>query len=212
MIFPLAKRNFFMAQKRIMLVALGVILIVSGIACLIITGSRGRPSYQGKSLDYWLSQMPITFIVVMVNPGGINTMVSTGTRVQFGPPTTPLKTYEQPEDCLRAMKAMGTNALPTLLSKLQTRDSSWIYRIDEWEIKVGIKRFILEPAILTRSRAITRLEALQPLPENTLQQLRALSTNADPNIAESAKYVLLGKPVDFGVGTTINPTTPARRE
>ena len=189
---------------------LGMLLLAGGIAYLAITGSRRMPHYQGKPLDYWLGQMPVTLIQVTTNSGATNLMIVTAARVKFGAQLAVQQIYEQPDDCLRAMKTMGTNALPILLANLQTRDNPWKDRINKLEMKTGIKRATFEPAMWTRGKAIVGLEALQPLPESVRQELSSLSTNADPNIAASAKYVLLGKSVDFGAGATMTSATPVR--
>ncbi len=190
-----------------------LVAAVGVVVWFVAAAGPREPSYQGKSLDYWLNQMPAPKIYVDPSSGASHYMgAGYATRTWMGHATATLAIHEQPEDCLSAMKAMGTDALPILLAKLQARDTSWKTRINQWRVKAGIKPPIFASAMQTRGEAISGLEALQPLPESLLQQLRALCMNADPGIAAAAGYVLLGKPVSFGPGSNINTAIPAMQK
>jgi hypothetical protein len=97
---------------------------------------------------------------------------------------------ELSEDSIRAIAAIGTNAIPFVMAKLNARDSPFKLQIQKWAHKLGVKRPLIEDAAVDRGRAVTALVYLPSIPEQTLSQLRTLTTNSDIRVASEAKAIL----------------------
>jgi hypothetical protein len=79
---------------------------------------KSKASYQGKPLEYWFNQLPMTGIRAV---GSGKTVVQSSTLLALSP-SRAVKKYgswqEQPEVSAAAVRAMGTNALAFYLWKL----------------------------------------------------------------------------------------------
>jgi len=124
-----------------------------------------QPAYNGHSLSYWFHRLPVLSGRPDVGFGGI-----------FTPPQG--ATLAEGRTALKAMKAMGTNALPYLISKLQAPGPSQPVRLlyhyaGRWPLvgKVMARRDPLKD----HGRALAGLLALCPLPPDAERKLRDVS-------------------------------------
>src|SRR5579871_4977307 len=103
-----------MTRRRVILLALSVLLIGIIVYCLL---PPAEPVYNGKKLSEWLR--------ISIKPIPIN-----GLRYASTAPGSP---YRDRRDALSAIRAIGTNGLPTIRRLLCSRDGS---------IKRGLKEFV----------------------------------------------------------------------
>jgi hypothetical protein len=171
----------------------GLLLSVALLAGVLIVlflplaTSPGHPKYQGKPLDYWLSQLPLADIRWV----GGSSRVSIVPRAAAGGRTYG-STLETPEASLKAIQEMGTNAIPFVFGKLQRRLSpiqKLILKVYSWR---GGKRRLFADTIAERRQAVTALLCLSPLPEEWVGRIRKLSTNGHPETRMYAQAVLIG--------------------
>lgn len=157
------------------------ILLCAVIAFLWGSGREQRTEYQGKPLSYWFNQLPLT----ETQPGwhSVIKTFSLG-NLKYG------SFQEKPEKAQEAICAIGTNALPFLFAKLEQPDSPIQRRIQSFASGIGIKHRFFSLPMAERWQAVTALVYLRPLPDQSVRQLLALSTNADRRVADAASYVV----------------------
>lgn len=170
-------------RKRVRWLLIAGLLVVSFHLALVARVLLERePRHQGKPLNYWFNQLPLTRIV---SDGSIVTQ----DQVQL-----PGRRYgsflETPRGAREAFQDIGTNALAFLLYKLKRSETRSHKPIQMLAIKYGFKRLPLPSIDAERQQAVTGLIFLSPLPPDYLPQVSALATNADPKVATAAKCVL----------------------
>jgi hypothetical protein len=165
--------------KRLGLLA-GIIVLTFGVA-LTLSRSSGEPTHKGRPLSYWFHELPPTIINGTV-PATAE-MMSVGGR-DYG------AKHEKPSASIAAVRDMSPRALPFLIRKLQRRQTKAMTRIEKCASMCGAKQsFFLNPD-MERAQAVTALLAIEPLPPESILQLRKL-TNSRTNIAAPlADYIL----------------------
>ncbi len=147
----------------------------------LVANRASGVAYNGKSLEYWLSQTPMT--LVMTNGTSMQ-----ATTISFGGKTYGV-TLEKPDDVKRAFGAMGTNCLPFLAKRLAGHETRISTVVDWIKRKCG-KKIWFPAKTLERGQAVTAFKYLDPLPDDIYEQIRALSKSGNPEVAASAKEVL----------------------
>jgi len=175
-------------SKRLGLIAVACLVVGALISAL---RPAKQPSYDGEPLAFWFKRLPqVHYIrtfaadpnaplsgkVSYAQPSSA-AMISYG--VMLSATTTASSTQDYPT-ALKAIRVMGTNALPFLLRKLEQRPPSsrlaWLRRsAAKWSVTAG-----LFPDVgAERAQAVTGLLVLCPLPPEVLQKLRTLSLDFD---------------------------------
>lgn len=133
-----------MPRKRSGLIFLAVIAL-SGMLAVFLW--RPEPVYHGKKLSEWLNDLAIDDVTAFTKAQSFKT--------------------DSPEalTAAQAVRAIGTNAIPTMLSWLGDHDSSWILWLDAQLKKRTKIRFSLARA---REKGITGLRGLAVLGTNAL--------------------------------------------
>jgi hypothetical protein len=168
---------------------------LAGLLCALDLAhqKQSKPYYQGKPLEYWFNQLPMTNIRGV---GSNATVVQFSTLVSISA-SRAVKTYggflERPEASATAIRAMGTNALEFYLSKLTRHYGSIKSRVDRAARIVGFKGFLFESISPEREQAVTALILLKPLPPNVVSKLTLLSTNSNREISVAARCALTTK-------------------
>ena len=121
-----------------------------------------EPRYQGKKLSLWLQQM------------------------QSAPD------IESPawQESVRAVRQIGTNALPRLLAPLQATDPKWKTEMVDWVRQVLNKDLSHRLIGHDRQRSLLALQVLGPVARPLIPELAAMITNVNPDIADSAFLAL----------------------
>jgi hypothetical protein len=195
-------------RKRFWLIGALTLLVLSFLVWRI--WPTPQPYYNGKPLSYWLKQLPLVqkvyalsgsnsesraFLELGNSPFAIG---STGTNFyaySFGyPPFSSPQEVSKALEANRAIRGMGTNALPFLLSKLVRQRSHTWELMGKVATKCGMGRFFVsvfpDPAI--GRRQATFALSLVPLPREAVSQLQTLTNNAQANVdlIDCAMWVL----------------------
>jgi hypothetical protein len=162
---------------------IGIVVLILGLAVGAIIvyrpASRPSPTYQGQSIDYWFTQLPLTSVssqgvtyvsLVTASPGGI-----------YGSTN---------KECFDAFDSFGTNAFPYLLEKMASEYSVLEKKASQIAWRVGWKSFPVRNATAERYQATTALLLYIEIPKGTRQTLTNLTKSPNPEIADSAKFVL----------------------
>ena len=173
--------------------AAGVValLAIAGLAYWATRPSVPSPMYKGKRLSYWFDQLPTTEVISAGYGAGPTALVlfnSTGKSPSAQKLIIPPS--EKSEDAIRAIEAMGTNALPLLMARLSTQDSRFKQEVRKWLGKLGVRRRFMESSTVGQGRATTALMFLRPLPDDVMSQLRVLGTNTDMATAALSSFVI----------------------
>src|SRR6478609_2878769 len=91
-------------RKLLTAASVGLVLLLL-LAGIVYLASPHEPSYQGKSLSEWIAPFCV--------------QTTTNLYLPVGP-----QYFQQLEPTRRAVREMGTNALPFLVAKLNRRESS----------------------------------------------------------------------------------------
>jgi hypothetical protein len=179
-----------MLLKRRVYVWMGIVAVAVITALLTLEYLSAETSsgvaYNGKSLEYWLSQTPMTWVMTNGSYARAETMSISGHI--YG------STLEKSDDVDRAFLVMGTNCLPFLIKKLGVHQSRIAAAVERLTYRLKIKRIprVINSwdKLIERAQAVTALKSMESLPDETYEQIRALSKSSDPEIARSAKHVL----------------------
>jgi hypothetical protein len=151
--------------------------------------SRTGLSYQGKPLEDWFKQLPLAIVSTNGTVASISGTLSMNGRLLVATTNT----------AEAAIKGMGKAAVPFLCAKLLQPDSSFPQKVCAarvwlalWTAKCGLRLPMPHLPQLERAQAVTGLLALSPLPDEYAARLRAAGSNASPEVAAAAKYVLNG--------------------
>jgi hypothetical protein len=152
---------------------------------LVLSSRTSKPlTYQGKPIEYWFVRLPVT----PVPPPGVDLGNMQGFVKSFG------QKYggEGVSDTsgIDAIAALGTNALPFLLAKLQGVDSTIERTVTRAATNSGVGYLPFRAAELERSQAVTGLIHLKTLTPEATQLLGSLRTNTNRDVASAAAYVL----------------------
>src|SRR5216684_2322284 len=99
----------------------GLLLLILLLTCVAALGLYfwpSEPSYQGKGLSKWLAELDIR------NTSEANVR----------------------DQAVKAVCAVGTNALPTLTAMLRTKDSPWTKALIKLDAKQSLFHFPVTPA------------------------------------------------------------------
>ena len=157
-----------------------VLLVALTFWLFLRSGGSKELRYQGQPIGYWFAQLPVTVVssrtVARIDSGTILGQVYGSTNVTSG--------------SFAAFDRFGTNAVPFLLEKLQGSDSV-IEQKATWIVwRYTSKPLPVRNAIAERGQSVTALIHLKELSTNAVQALDRLSTNAEPDVARAAKYIL----------------------
>lgn len=168
-------------------VALGVLTVVLAVW---LRASTHQPTHKGHSLGYWFHRLPLVFAYPLPGNPGPNYAMAHREQAADRLGRTYGASKPTAAQALRAVQAIGTNALPFLIQKLGRRESKSQEWIQASAFKCGIKARLFDNVSLQREQAVTALIVLMPLPSHSVRQLETLSTNADNNIKSAAQCVL----------------------
>ena len=165
-----------------------ILALVVGAACFLFL-ARSKPyhdlTYEGHSIEYWFSQLPLT--IVGTNSNGLANAYSLAS-ISYG------QTYGSVTGnsaYFEAFASFGTRAGPYLMAKLAGEDSRLELLTRKLLRHAGLKSIPFREASEERAQAVTGLDIMHELPPKTLIELTNLTTNADPYIAAAAHHVLL---------------------
>ena len=160
-----------------------LILLVVGVgAILVICLYPGKQEliYQGRSIDYWFAELPVTLV--------LPEFVATGASL-----TVLGQQYGNEEDTsmsFAALDAFGIDAIPYLMKKLTGKDSAIEQAARNAARRVKIKSFPTRMAAIERGQAATGLIYMKELPPETVRTLTNLSRTSNSGVADAAKYIL----------------------
>ena len=136
--------------------------------------------YEGRSIDYWFSQLPVTMVssqrIIKVESMTVNGK-------QYGSKGGASKPFA-------AFNHFGTNAINYLMGKLVEKDSPIERKATKVALKLGVRSLPFRHSRMERGQALTGLLYLKELPPETKQTLTNLSGSSRPEVAEAAKYIL----------------------
>jgi hypothetical protein len=131
-----------------------------------------QPAYDGRPVSYWFKQLPVIYPITPA------------------PRATGIADYPR---ALAAIRAIGTNSLPFLISKLQARPPPRLIRlIRSYAGSWPVIRTLFPPQDQAKERgqAVAGLLLLCPLPPEAEQKLRILSVDFRGPCWFQAYYVL----------------------
>jgi hypothetical protein len=171
-----------MKRSRIFISVVALAAILTTLF-LVLTRHTSKPlTYQGKPIEYWFAQLPIT---PMPPPG-----------VEFSPNIRAFVTSHGQQygstnvDGIAAIEALGTNALPFLLARLQGLESVAKKLVTKAATNSGAGYLPFRNADIERLQAVTGLIHVKALTPEARQLITSLSTNTKPDIASSAAFIL----------------------
>jgi peptidoglycan/xylan/chitin deacetylase (PgdA/CDA1 family) len=140
-----------------------LLVVALALALWALFHSR-EPQYQGKRLSHWLRQMELA------------------------------QDIEAPDwqSAVRAVRQMGTNALPSMMAALQASDPNWKIEVVDWVRQVLNKDLSGQLVARHRQRSLMGLQVLGPVARPAIPTLAAMITNANPDIADAAFLALSG--------------------
>jgi len=158
-----------------------IALLVAGVAVLLLRHRGSKElKYQSHPIEHWFAQLPAT----VVSTRSVSRAESTTVLGQQYGNTGGVS------QCFVALDSFGTNAIPYYLWKLQNSDSFLEQKAVRLAVQSGVRTVPFRNAVIERGQAVTALIHVKELAPDTLQTLSHLSTNAQPDIAVAAKYVL----------------------
>jgi peptidoglycan/xylan/chitin deacetylase (PgdA/CDA1 family) len=168
--------NSSIVNKRLRIAIVCLLLALLALAAWFTFRST-EPEYQGKKLSAWLWELEVS-------------------------PDTISPAWKE---SVQAIRAMGTNALPSLLARLQTRDSRLKTRTVGWvrdTLELDLGDSLSE---VQKRRALAGFRILGRAAEPAIPQLTALVSASDPETAASALMAL----AELGGPRTIPPLIAA---
>jgi hypothetical protein len=160
----------------------GGFLLVTGVALALWIRGSTEPTYQGKTLDAWLTQLE----------GG-----TTDSAIQY----VRLSYTSNQIQAIIAIRAIGTNAIPRILEDLHAEESPSVSFLKEISATIRLKLRKPIPEIqdsttaqVTRWKAALALDALGPTAApHVLHSIpMRLTTNTFPAEAKEKAFVLVG--------------------
>jgi len=168
------------------LLAVGISAIVLVWGLDFARQGKPKPFYQGRPLEYWFNQLPMTSINGQT--------VGQSRHLLARSPSGEVKRYgawmETPEASAKAISFIGTNALAFCLWKLTRHIGPLESKIQKIERAVGFHSFLFLDVSVEREQAVTALILLKPLPPEVIAELGTLSTNRNQEIADAAHCAL----------------------
>jgi hypothetical protein len=167
---------------------LTVVVLVTGVVWGLDVVHQRKPklSYQGRALEYWFNQLPMTSINGKTVGQSRHMLMrsASGAVRKYG------DWMETPEASAQAIRGIGTNALTFYFGKL-TRHYGPVERaIPKVAHAVGYHGFLLADVDPERRQAVTALILLKPLLPEVVSELVTLSTNSHREIAAAARCAL----------------------
>jgi hypothetical protein len=168
---------------------------VAGLVCgLSVAHQRkSEPFYQGKPLEYWFNQLPMT----RIDGAGFYATVIQSDHMLLRRPSGAVRKYggwtETPEASANAIRGIGTNALAFYLQKLRRHVGTREIQIEKVARAFGFHGFLFEGVDPERGQAVTALILLKPLPPEVVSKLATLTTNRNRDIAAAAHWALTTK-------------------
>lgn len=141
--------------------------LIVGAALFALRSPGAGPKYGGKHLTVWIEE----YRHLRLAPRGPDTDEKTG-------------------EALRAIRAIGTNAVPTLLDMVAASDSKPKLKFMELLKKQRIITLNLQPADYYRSRATFGFGALGDAARPAIPGLIDLLSDPDPGVRASAAHCL----------------------
>lgn len=182
-------------RKAVLLCARAVVVVAA--VLLVAALPAPEPTFQDKPLSYWLDHLPS---VIQLPYAGVGPVTLTAYITKPLPQvklTNPL--------AVEAVKSVGARCFPTLLARLQTRNTRWTElkgKLQGWVFRIALTR-PLAPLVgppfagpvttveLRRGQAITAFVLLGETARSALPSVRTLArTSPDPGIRWSALEVL----------------------
>ena len=158
-----------------------IIVSIGAIFLICLYPKKQELIYQGRSIDYWFAQLPLT----LVTPEGL---VATGGAITaFG------QQYGNQQDApqsFAALDSFGNDAIPYLMNKLTAKDSAIEKTARNIARKAKMTSFPTRMASIESYQAVTGLIYLKELPAETIQTLTDLSKDTNSQNAAAAKYIL----------------------
>ena len=168
-------------------------LVVVGMACLILgviyLASPREPAYQGKTLSEWIVPFCRQTAKGLDAPGGP-------------------QHFEELQPSRRAVKEIGTNAIPFLNARLNHRESGFHREVRKLLEQQPYAAFRLTDPYVSKIRAIRALAILGPDAQPAIPILTAQL--ADAALSEHAVYALSGMGTE-GMRALVEQYTNYRR-
>jgi hypothetical protein len=178
-------------RSLVVCLLLGVILVAGVVCGFCVTHRRTpRPFYQGKPLEYWFNQLPMT----RMGATGSNPKAMLSDRWRCQAPSGAVRKWgswlEKPQDSGNAIRGIGSNAFAFYIRKVRRHIGAPEMQIMKVARAVGFHGFLFQDVEPEREQAVTALILLKPLPPLVVSELVALSTNRDPYICGAALCAL----------------------
>jgi len=154
-----------MNRKLLFLYAVALAAAAAWAAWFLL--SQREPAYNGKSLSAWIDQ-----------------------RYRYLPNARDLPDLAKAEEAQDAIRQIGTNALPSLLAMVRTRDSAIKKRLLAFNQRQNILRVPLKPASYYHSRATYGFGALRSAARPAVPALIELLQDPDKEVRASAASCL----------------------
>ncbi len=158
-----------------------VLLLATTVVTFILVPNE--PSYNGKSLSYWLDRLPCTLI-------GIDGSVAVAMPISYKSAeegkADRARVSEMARQAKNAVDAIGTNGLRTILSRLRSRDSKAKLTVQDWAARLGLLNPGLPSAEKRRGQALTALWRLDDRARPVAPGLVTLTKSDDIGIRAAA--------------------------
>jgi hypothetical protein len=137
--------------------------------------------YHSEPMAEWFKRLPVTVLMTGVELNATGVINSRGQK--YGDEASG-------KEAVEAFQFFGSNAVPFLMQKLQSRDSALETETRKLADKTSLNSLPFRLAELERQQAVTALVNLKPFPRELIPKLLALSTSSPKDTAWAAFYIL----------------------
>lgn len=168
-------------NKRAIIIGTVLLAFATGLAVFMPTT---EPTFEQKPISYWLNQLPSRLLAPDGRGYGISLPGPVGT-------ATETRSNQGRKQAFKALDAIGTNCLPILLARIQTKDIGFMKPVWNWAERWRmVEASSAREASFRRGQALTAFAYLGSRARPITPHLLELTNNPDTNLQFMAWYAL----------------------
>ena len=160
---------------------LSSIVLMGGFLLYCFAESSG-PYYNNRPLRFWVQELPISAPVDPLTPSRFYRRRHDGPADGRGPESGDLASV--------AIRSLGTNAVPFLVSWLAMPDSNWRDTVLTWAEAINISTIVVRGNDAIRWKVVTAFQILGTNASVALPRLELLCNNHDVAVSSAAKLAV----------------------
>lgn len=168
-------------NKRAIIIVTALLAFATWLAVSML---KAEPTFEQKPISHWLNQLPSR----LLDPDG------RGYSICFPGPVgtaTEIRSNQSRKHAFKALDTIGTNCLPILLARIQSKDISFMRPVWDWAERWRIvEASSAREASFRRGQALTAFSYLGTRASSVAPQLLELTRNTETNLQFMAWYAL----------------------